>query len=181
MILAALLASVSAVTAWLGVSSTSRWLARRDHRCVVRTRSTVCTTCVAVRRGDAVGGHVICACGQVSPHLVGSDLLRWRAEHQGERFPALPGERTAPTRGPAAVLGDVDQAQEEASATLAAGVSEAQRRAIVRARNNPNPLTPQVLREAGVSAPSTAGPAVPLSVAPSAAPSAAPPADGELA
>jgi len=170
MILAALLASISAVTAWLGVSSTSRWLARRDHRCVVRTRSTVCTQCIAVRRGDALGGHVICACGQVSPHLVGSELLRWRAEHQGERFPALPGETGTATRGPAAVLGDVDQAQEEASARLADELAEAQRRAIVRARNNPNPVTPQVLREAGVSAPPATAAELPVQVAPAALP-----------
>ncbi len=153
MMLAALLAAIGAVATWLGVSSTARWLAGRDHRCMVRTRSTACTPCQAVRRGDGLGGHVVCACGEISPHLVGTELLRWRADHQGDPFPALPGERVAAARGPASVLGEIDRAQADAFEVLADGIGEAQRRAIVRARTNPNPLTPQVLREAAVNAP----------------------------
>ena len=148
MTLATLLAASSVLLAWLGSTSAARWLARRDHRCVVRTRSASCGRCVQVRRGEDMGGHVVCACAQASPHLVGADLLRWRAEHQSERFPGLPGEQAAATRGPAAVLGDTDRAQAQAFDRLAEGIGEAQRRAIARARANPDPLTPQLLREA---------------------------------
>ena len=117
----------------LAIGSLWRWLARRDHRCTVG-RLRGCAECKASARG----GHVVCACTATSPHLYGTALLVWRAEHQGERFPGRP----APAPAPAAVPED-----EDALAAIEAE-DEGVRRAVVRARRAPDPRTPQVLREA---------------------------------
>lgn len=119
----------------LATGSLWRSLARRDHRCVVG-RLRDCPECVRV----LPGGHVLCACTAASPHLYGTALLAWRAEHQGERFPGT--STTAPAPASAAEVDDED--------TLAAieAEDEGMRRAVVRARRAPDPRTPQVLREA---------------------------------
>ena len=130
----------------LAFGSLWRLLARRDHRCTVGSLR-VCEEC-----GTTVhGGHVLCACGAVSPHLHGTALLAWRAEHQGERFPGTPG----PGRRPALAADAEDEAEEgeedelERARALAAieAEDESIRRAVVRARRSPDPRTPQVLRE----------------------------------
>lgn len=135
-----LLTGAGAVTALAVLAGGSVWrlLARRDHRCVVVSRPAACVECDAVVRGDARGGHVVCACGAASPHLHGTALLAWRAQHQGEQFPGTP---TAP---------GLPAGEEDEGDVLAAleAEDEALRRAAHRARRRPDPRTPQVLREA---------------------------------
>ena len=134
----------------LAVGSLWRLLARRDHRCIVGSLRQGCEDCATIAEGADLqggrvqGGHVLCACGAVSPHLHGTALLAWRAEHQGERFPGMP-ERV---RRPA--LEDEPENEAEHDGALAAIEAEDEgiRRAVVRARRSPDPLTPQVLREA---------------------------------
>jgi hypothetical protein len=122
----------------LAAGSLWRLLARRDHRCVVGCLRG-CEGCATTRQG----GHVLCACGAVSPHLHGTALLAWRAEHQGERFPGTPGP--APRLAPGAH--DDDQAEDESTLAAIEAEDESIRRAVVRARRSPDPRTPQVLRE----------------------------------
>ena len=61
------------------------------------------------------GGHVLCACTAASPHLYGTALLAWRAEHQGERFPgadpgaAPPASAPGRRRGPLAAIEAEDE------------------------------------------------------------------------
>ena len=135
-----LLAGAGTVAALAVLAAGSLWrlLARRDHRCVVVSRPRVCAECAAVLRGEGRGGHVLCACGAASPHLHGTELLAWRAQHQGETFPGTP---TAPS---------YSFTEDEGGDVLAAveAEDEALRRAAHRARRNPDPRTPQVLREA---------------------------------
>jgi hypothetical protein len=121
----------------LGAGSLWRLLARRDHRCTVGSLRQGCEDCAATVQG----GHVLCACGVVSPHLHGTALLVWRAEHQGEQFPGAPGtvRRPAP---------EEENEPEDARALAAIEAEdESIRRAVVRARRSPDPRTPQVLRE----------------------------------
>lgn len=156
----------------LGIVVLARRGARRDHRCEPRTLVQSCGACAAVARGQGRGGHIVCACGAVSPHLYGIDLLSWRATHHGERLPqpadvadassqasaAVSPSAAAPARGPASrsVSKTRVHAAEEAEAAdfvrMLEERSEAERRAIERARRKPNPITPQLLREAGLSA-----------------------------
>ena len=119
----------------LAAGSLWRLLAGRDHRCTVGCLRG-CEGCATTRQG----GHVLCACGAVSPHLHGTALLAWRAEHQGELFPGTPGPARPPAPG----------AENDADRALAAidAEDESIRRAVVRARRSPDPRTPQVLREA---------------------------------
>jgi hypothetical protein len=126
----------------LGGGSLWRRMARRDHRCTVVSRPAACAECVAVLRGEARGGHVVCACGAVSEHLHGTVLLAWQARHQGEPFPGEP--RTPPAPAPAT---EQERATDAALAAVEAE-DEALRRAAHRARRRPDPRTPQVLREA---------------------------------
>jgi len=135
------LLAIAAVIGALGVTATLRWLSRRDHRCSVRTRAGRCQRCAAVVRGEDRGGHMVCACGASSPHLTGAGLLHWGAEHHGERLPALPGAPGEPAAGAA-----------DAFSVLLDEMSDAERQAIVRARRDPDPITPQVIREARASA-----------------------------
>ena len=123
----------------LAVGSLWRLLARRDHRCTVGSLRG-CEACTTA----APGGHVLCACGALSPHLHGTALLAWRAEHQGERFPGTPGPAGPPAPGAE------NGAETDADRALAAidAEDESIRRAVVRARRSPDPRTPQVLREA---------------------------------
>ena len=162
------LAAMVTVALGLAVASSARWLSRRDHRCDVRTRPS-CRQCQAVLRGEGLGGHMVCACGDSSPHLTGVDLLRWRAGHHGEELPALPdagagagaGAR-AEARADAQARPDagaqldtgfdpVEEAEGEAFVALLEEMGEAERRAVVRSRRNPDPVTPQVLREAALA------------------------------
>jgi hypothetical protein len=131
-------AGAAAALAILAAGSLWRVLARRDHRCVVVSRPSACGECQAVLRGAARGGHVVCACGAASPHLHGTALLAWRSQHQGETFPGTPTAAAEPAP------------QDEAGDALAAveAEDEALRRAVHRARRNPDPRSPQVLREA---------------------------------
>ena len=135
-----LLAGAGTVAALAVLAAGSLWrlLAGRDHRCTVVSRPRACAECEAVLRGEARGGHVLCACGAASPHLHGTALLTWRSRHQGETFPGTP---TVPGRS---------FAEDEGVDALAAvdAEDEALRRAAHRARRNPDPRTPQVLREA---------------------------------
>ena len=124
----------------LAAGSLWRLLARRDHRCTVGSLRQGCEDCATTVRG----GHVLCACGAVSPHLHGMSLLAWRAEHQGERFPGTPGP--APRLAPGAH--DDDQAEDESTLAAIEAEDESIRRAVVKARRSPDPRTPQVLREA---------------------------------
>lgn len=133
-----LLTAGGAVLALAVLATGSLWrlLARRDHRCTVGTLRRGCADCT--RR--PLGGHVLCACGAVSPHLHGTVLLAWRAEHQGERFPGTPGPGRAALHG--------NEAENEAALEAIEAEDESIRRAVVRARRAPDPRTPQVLREA---------------------------------
>jgi hypothetical protein len=133
--------AVGAVLALAVLAAGSLWrlLARRDHRCTVGSLRQGCEECATTARG----GHVLCACEAVSPHLHGTALLAWRAEHQGERFPGTPG----PAPGPAPENGAEDAEDHRALAAIEAE-DESIRRAVVRARRSPDPRTPQVLREA---------------------------------
>lgn len=145
--------------------------ARRDHRCEVRSVASTCSVCAAVVRGQARGGHMVCACGAMSPHLTGIDLLSWRATHHGEKLPSLPAgaapsvpaastrsTRSTGSAGSTASAASHTRAHAAEEAETADFVrmleerSEAERRAIQRARRNPNPITPQLLREAGLTA-----------------------------
>jgi hypothetical protein len=140
-----LLTAGGAVLALAVLAAGSLWrlLARRDHRCAVGTLPRGCNDCTSRRPG----GHVLCACGAVSPHLHGTVLLAWRAQHQGERFPGTPAEGA-----PLHENGAGSEAGSEAGSAAALEAIEAEdegiRRAVVRARRAPDPRTPQVLREA---------------------------------
>lgn len=186
-----------------------RALRRHDHRCREQSRPWSCERCAAVLAGLDRGGHLVCACGAVSPHLEGADLLAWGAAHHGEEFPALPRDaRTDPVAGdPAGAAAGANtptdngagadsgagsgtgtpvgtgadsttgadaepsaepepepepeapvryttrvraaaEAEEHARRALAEELSETERRKIVRARRKPDPITPQLLREA---------------------------------
>jgi hypothetical protein len=133
------LAGIAAAAAVLVGGTGWRILARRDHRCLVVSRPAACAVCRAVLDGSGAGGHVVCACGATSPHLSGPELLRWRAEHQGARWPALPPEGARrPRHGGVGdgFDGELEQLGEDA------------RREIARSRRNPDPRTPEVVREA---------------------------------
>ena len=132
-----LVTSAGAVAALAVLAGGSVWrlLARRDHRCAVVSRPTACVECDAVVRGEALGGHVVCACGAASPHLYGTALLAWRSQHHGERFPGTPPAPAAP-------------APDDGVLAALEAEGEALRRAAHRARRRPDPRTPQVLREA---------------------------------
>jgi len=174
MILLLLLLAAVAVTAALAAASLARLLRRAGHRCTERTLPSGCDRCAAVLRGTDRGGHLVCGCGATSPHLVGAELLAWGAEHHGETLPPLPVPASAPVLaeepepaeepGPAVEPGlpeppEVDkpwttrgaaaaQERDRVRQALAEELSETQRRMIHRARTRPDPLTPQVLREA---------------------------------
>ena len=147
-LLLSLLGAVAAA-AVLAVTVAVPALRRRDHRCTEQTRPRTCDRCAAVLRGEDRGGHLVCGCGRVSPHLAGADLLAWRAVHHGEELPPLPGAPVpapAPrstTRGRAAA-----EAEERVRHALAEELGETRRRMIDRARRRPDPITPQLLREA---------------------------------
>jgi hypothetical protein len=127
----------------LAFGSLWRLLARRDHRCTVGSLRA-CEECGTTAQGAGVrGGHVQCACGAVSPHLHGTALLAWRAEHQGERFPGTPGSGRPPA--PADEL--TDELEDARALAAIEAEDESIRRAVVRARRSPDPRTPQVLRE----------------------------------
>jgi hypothetical protein len=165
------LLAIAAVTGTLSVMATWRWLGRRDHRCSVCTLTRSCRQCDDVLRGAGRGGHMKCACGALSSHLTGVDLLHWSAEHHGERLPPLPvppdqsaghfqsvgrDESTLkPQSNTRAAAGKAAEA--EAFVALLDEMSDAERRAIVRARRNPDPITPQLIREARTCAESPAG------------------------
>lgn len=159
------LAGTALVAAVLLAGSAVRALERRGHRCRVVTRAGSCQTCADVLAGRALGGHVRCACGATSPHLTGSALLSWQAGHHGETLAPLPGR---PDEAPAAHAGqsgqsgqsvvdprDASHAGEEAELAhfvqMLEASGEAERRAIRRARDKPDPITPQLLREAGLT------------------------------
>jgi hypothetical protein len=133
-----LLTAGGAVLALAVLAAGSLWrlLARRDHRCTVGSLRRACERCATTVQG----GHVLCACGAVSPHLHGTALLAWRAEHQGERFPGTPG--------PAGPPAPADEAGDDHDFAAIEAEDESIRRAVVRARRSPDPRTPQVLREA---------------------------------
>jgi hypothetical protein len=147
MTLLLLLACLAVATAVLAGGAVWHWSARRDHRCRVLTVSRRCDRCVAVLAGHGHGGHVVCGCGATSPHLFGSDLLAWRADHLGQAWPAGPEAGTAAPHHREAEFDGEDLDGVEALAALEAE-AEAERRAVVRARRRPDPVTPQVLREA---------------------------------
>jgi hypothetical protein len=164
MTLLLLLAGFLVATAVLVGGVVWHGLARRDHRCRVMTLARRCDTCAAVLEGYGHGGHVVCACGATSPHLFGSELLAWRADHLGEAWPDVPGAETAePSRALAQLDGEDDAEDPEVAGALAAleAEAEAERRAIVRARRRPDPVTPQVLREAAALRDEAEGGAVP--------------------
>lgn len=131
-----------------------RVLERRGHRCRVVTRAAGCAPCAEVIAGAGRGGHVVCACGAVSPHLAGSALLAWQAEHHGETLPPLPAGAAPQALVSTAAPEDASHAGEEAELAhfvqMLEATGEAERRAIRRARERPDPITPQLLREAGL-------------------------------
>ena len=131
-----LLTAAGAALALASLAAGSLWrlLARRDHRCTVGSlrECDICATTVQ-------GGHVLCACGAVSPHLHGTALLGWRADHQGERFPGTPGTARRPA--------PEDEAEDGGALAAIEAEDESIRRAVVSARRSPDPRTPQVLRE----------------------------------
>jgi hypothetical protein len=141
-----LLAGLAVATAVLVGGALWHWAARRDHRCRILTLSR-CDACAAVLVGHDHGGHVVCACGVTSPHLFGGELLAWRADHLGEAWSVGPEAGTAASRRREGEFGGEDL---DGVGTLAAleAEAEAERRAVVRARRRPDPVTPQVLREA---------------------------------
>jgi hypothetical protein len=141
---------MAVVSVVLVAGSVIRRMGRSDHRCRVVTRSGGCERCAAVLRGQDRGGHMVCACGAASTHLTGAPLLRWRAEHHGDPFPAIPGSpATRDARPRSTTRGwSARQAESRAAVAMMEGVGEAERRAIARARRNPDPITPQLLREA---------------------------------
>ena len=132
-----------------------------DHRCGERRLPAECDRCAAAVRGDDRGGHLVCACGEASPHLFGAELLAWRAAHHDETLPPIvavgpdvavgsdggqePGSqaprRTTRVRAAAAEEERIRQA-------MAQELDETTRRMISRARRKPDPITPQLLREA---------------------------------
>ncbi|HEY6797543.1 MAG TPA: hypothetical protein VI248_22950 [Kineosporiaceae bacterium] len=162
---------IIAIGAALAAATLARVVRRHGHRCTEQTRPASCGQCAAVLRGEARGGHLVCACGAVSPHLVGSQLLAWAARHHGETLPPLPdgiaepfpagdeepaGPAASTTRGRAAA-----EAEERVRQTLADALSETERRMIHRGRRKPDPITPQLLREAarlGIQPPHAPGP-----------------------
>jgi hypothetical protein len=93
-----------------------------------------------VVHGRGAGGHVVCACGAASPHLLGPELLRWRADHQGMRWPVLPAEGARRVRTAENLDAGPDAELEQ--------LGEDVRRDIERSRRHPDPVTPEVLREA---------------------------------
>jgi hypothetical protein len=147
MTLLLLLVGFAVATAVLAGGAVWHRLARRDHRCRVLTLSRRCDTCVAVLAGYGHGGHFVCACGATSPHLFGSELLAWRADHLGEAWPVNPEAGTAAAHHREGEFDGEDLDGVDALAALEAE-AEAERRAVVRARRRPDPVTPQVLREA---------------------------------
>jgi hypothetical protein len=140
------LAGLAAAATVLVAGIVWRALARRDHRCVVVSRPSACGTCEAALAREAAragaGGHVVCACGAASPHLVGPELLRWRAQHQGLPWPALP-----PARVPGPPPADRDAEGDGLDAELEE-LGEDARRRTAEARRRPDPRTAQVMREA---------------------------------
>jgi hypothetical protein len=132
------LVGAAAAAAVLVVGTAWRALARRDHRCVVLSRPAACATCAAM----LPGGHAVCACGAASPHLVGPELLRWRAHHRGGPWPTLPAEGSA--RAAAPHLADADGDGPDAELEE---LGEDARREVARARRKPDPRTPEVMRE----------------------------------
>jgi hypothetical protein len=133
------------------IGTTWRALARRDHRCVVVSRPGDCGVCEAAVGAHVAGGHVVCACGAASPHLLGPELLRWRAHHQGTPWPALPAEGAARADAAAhrpAVDGELDAGLDAGLDAELEELGEDTRREIARSRRNPDPRTPQVMREA---------------------------------
>jgi hypothetical protein len=176
-LLLALLGLVGVGTALAGAVA-ARALRRLGHRCVERPVRS-CERCSAVSRGADRGGHLVCACGAVSPHLFGADLLAWGAEHHGERLPPFPadaepvGAAEAEPAGQATDAATADAATATATADadvapvrrttrvraaaeeeerirqiLAEELEETRRRMIDKARRKPDPVTPQLLREA---------------------------------
>ena len=140
MMLLLCLAGIAAAASVLVGGTAWRVLARRDHRCAVVSRPAACAVCEAMLDGHGAGGHVVCACGEVSPHLLGPELLRWRADHQGMRWPTLPAEGARRVRTSAAPEAGPDAELDR--------LGEDVRREIARSRRNPDPRTPEVLREA---------------------------------
>lgn len=149
------LAGLVLVGTALAGASTVRVLERRGHRCRVVTLTSGCDTCALVPAGLARGGHVRCACGATGPHLEGSALLAWQAGHQGGALPPLPADAGQPAaeKVTSAAPEDAPHAGEEAElehfVAMLEASGEAERRAIRRAREKPDPITPQLLREAG--------------------------------
>jgi hypothetical protein len=148
MILLLSLVTMAVTAGALGITAGVRWLHRRDHRCTVRTKPD-CAECTAVRLGRARGGHMICACGSSSLHLTGIELLNWRAGHQSDPLPAT-GDTGGSSQRPWSTTRVHAAAEAEASAFVAMldDLGEAERRAIAKARRKPDPITPQLLREA---------------------------------
>jgi hypothetical protein len=147
MTLLLLLAGLAVATAVLAGGAVWHWSARRDHRCRVLTVNRRCDPCAAVLAGHGRGGHVVCGCGATSPHLFGGELLAWRADHLGQAWPPGPEAGTAALHQRETEFDGEDLDGVEALAALEAE-AEAERRAVVRARRRPDPVTPQVLREA---------------------------------
>lgn len=163
-LLLTLLGLVGVGTALAG-AVVARALRRRDHRCVEQSVPS-CERCSAVSRGADRGGHLVCACGAVSPHLFGADLLAWGAEHHGETLPPFPadaepvGMAEVEPAGQAADAADVApvrrttraraaaEEEERIRQILAEELAETRRRMIDKARRKPDPITPQLLREA---------------------------------
>src|SRR4051794_41652317 len=131
MTLLLLLAGLALTTAVLAGGAVWHWSARRDHRCRVLTVSRRCDTCAAVLAGHGHGGHVVCGCGATSPHLFGSELLAWRADHLGQAWTAGPDAGTDARHHREAEFDAEDLDGVEALAALEAE-AEAERRAVVR-------------------------------------------------